>query len=215
MTLHQQKFVSFAFEQGALQFGEFVLNSGRTSPYFINTGSFSRGAGLSTLASFYAATITQNISVDFMLYGPAYKGIPLAASTAVALHREHGLSVPYAFNRKEAKDHGDQGWIVGSPLRGQVVIVEDVVTSGISINTAVDIIRRQGAEPVAVVICLDRMERAVDSRVSAVELLRQTHGIDVFAIATVCDLLEYVKSTDNLQHHAASMKSYMDKFVAN
>ena len=215
MTFHQQKFVSFAFEQGALQFGEFVLNSGRTSPYFINTGSFSRGADLSTLASFYAATITQNISVDFMLYGPAYKGIPLAVSTAVALHREYGLSVPYAFNRKEAKDHGDHGWIVGSPLYGQVVIVEDVVTSGISINTAVDIIRSQGAEPVAVVICLDRMERAVDSSVSAVELVRQTHGIDVFAIATVCDLLEYVKSADSLQHHAASMKSYMDTYVTN
>ena len=214
MKNRQQEFLSFAYRQGALKFGEYVLNSGRVSPYFLNTGNFASGPELSTLAGFYASSIEQHVSGKYMLYGPAYKGIPLAAATAVALYMDHGKTVNYAFNRKEAKDHGDKGWIVGAPLHGRVVLVEDVITSGLSIDVAVDIIQAQGAQPTAVAISLDRMERASESGMPAVEYVRQKHGIDVFAVATVYDLLEFVTSANELKCYIDSVQAYFDEYVS-
>lgn len=211
----RQKFLSVAYDFGALQFGKFVLNSGRISPYFLNTGLFSSGATLSALSGFYAQVITQNISGEFMLYGHAYKGIPLAASTAIELHRNFGISVPFTFNRKEVKDHGDKGWTVGAPLQGQVVIVEDVITSGISIDRAVEIIRNQGAIPAAVVISLDRMERSVESNHSAVENIRRRYDINVFSVATVYDLIGFVTNTPELNQYTDPIQDYLDRYVVN
>ena len=211
----RQAFLSFAYEFGALQFGEFVLNSGRTSPYFLNTGLFSTGETLSRLSSFYAEVIMQNVSGDFMLYGPAYKGIPLVASTAIELERGHGVSVPFAFNRKEAKDHGDTGWTVGAPILGQVVIVEDVITSGISIDRAVEIIRSQGATPTTVVISLDRMERSAQSDQSAVQSIRRRHEINVYSVASVYDLIEFVERKSELRQYADSLQHYLDQYVVS
>ena len=215
MQNNAHKFLSFAYREGALQFGEFVLNSGRVSPHFLNTGTFSSGANLSSLATFYSNVVSEKISGEFMLYGPAYKGIPLAAATAVSLHRDHNLSVSYAFNRKETKDHGEQGSIVGSPLHGRVVIVEDVITSGLSIDKAVKIICDQGAEPIAVIIALDRMERAVNSNVSAVDLVRQRHGLDVFAVATANDLLKFLNQSANLKKIVNPVRQYLNTYISN
>lgn len=212
--LHQN-FLSAAYEYGALQFGDFVLNSGRVSPYFLNTGLFSSGETLSALSRFYAQVITQRVGGEFMIYGHAYKGIPLAASTAMELHRSYGNSVPFAFNRKEAKDHGDTGWTVGAPLRGQVVIVEDVITSGLSIDRAVEIIRGQGAVPRAVVISLDRMERSADCDQSAVANVSRRYKIDVYSVATVYDLIEFVSTTVELQEYIAPLQDYVGRYVVN
>ena len=208
-------FLSVAYEHGALQFGEFVLNSGRVSPYFLNTGLFSSGETLSSLSCFYAQVITQRVSGEFMIYGHAYKGIPLAAATAMELHRQHGISVQFAFNRKEAKDHGDTGWTVGAPLAGQVIIVEDVITSGVSIDRAVEIIRDQGATPTAVVISLDRMERSADSNQSAVANVGRRYNIDVYSVATVYDLIDFVSDTSELRQYISPLKAYVDRYVVN
>ena len=207
------EFLSFAYETKALKFGEFTLNSGRISPYFLNTGTFSNGKDIFELAKFYSAVINENILGNFMLFGPAYKGIPLATSTALSLYRDFGRSTPYSFDRKEIKDHGEGGWTVGAPLSGRVVIVEDVITSGISIDKAVGCIRSHGAEPIAAVISLDRMEVSGDSMFSAVENVKRKHEIDVFAVATVNDLLEFVQLNDRLQSLAHSVQSYLDRYV--
>ncbi|MDE0309922.1 MAG: orotate phosphoribosyltransferase [Acidiferrobacterales bacterium] len=213
-TLHYN-FLSVAYEYGALQFGEFVLNSGRVSPYFLNTGLFSSGETLCSLSEFYAQVITQRVSGEFMIYGHAYKGIPLAASTAMELHRSYGVSVPFAFNRKEAKDHGDTGWTVGAPLRGRVVIVEDVITSGLSIERAVEIISSQGAVPTAVVISLDRMERSADSNQSAVAIASHRYNIDIYPVATVRDLIEFVSATAELRMYVEPLHNYVERYGVN
>ncbi len=212
MTLAHE-FLSFAFHNRALKFGQFVLNSGRVSPYFLNTGAFSDGRNLSQLTKFYAETIVNNIDGEFMLYGPAYKGIPLAAATATSLYREHRLSVPFAFNRKEMKDHGDGGWTVGAPLQGNVVIVEDVITSGKSIHFAVETIRAHGAVPVAVVISMDRMENAPGESICAVDRIRLDYDIDVFSIATVYDLIKFVKTAQDTQQFLDSINAYKEQYV--
>ena len=211
----KQKFLQTAYEFGALKFGEFVLNSGRISPYFLNTGLFSSGITLSALSAFYAQVIMKEISGEFMLYGHAYKGIPLAASTAMELYQNHQVSVPFAFNRKEVKDHGDTGWTVGAPLQGNVVIVEDVITSGISIDRAVEIIRGQGATPTAVVISLDRMEHSAESNESAVEYVTRQYAINVFSVATVYDLIEFVGRTAELKQFIDPLQAYLDQYVVN
>lgn len=213
MIRQSQKFLSFAYASGALQFGKFVLNSGRTSPYFLNTGGFASGDNLTALSEFYASTIAMHFTTDFMLYGPAYKGIPLVAATAMSLHRNHGCSVSFAFNRKEAKDHGELGSVVGGPLIGDVVIVEDVITSGLSIDKAVEIIRAQGANPTAVVICLDRMEKASDVDVSAVELVQQKHAVKVLSIATFHDLVVFVDNVTELREFALQIQEYGTDYV--
>ena len=214
MGVGQQEFLSFAVGCGALQFGEFTLNSGRRSPYFFNSAAFSDGSTLSTLADFYARTIIDRVDAECMLFGPAYKGIPLVAATAVALDRNGVGCVPYAFNRKEVKDHGDEGLLVGAPLSGRVVIVEDVITSGLSIGNAKQLICAHGAHPVAAVISLDRSEFAVDSDLTATQHVQNQYGVEVHALATVYDLIQFVENDRNLECHTDRLRNYMNQYVA-
>jgi len=194
----RQQFIAFSIDAGVLRFGEFVTKAGRCSPYFFNAGLFNQGAILGRLAEFYAQTLLDS-GIEFdMLYGPAYKGITLASATAVALANK-GRNVPFAFNRKEAKDHGEGGTIVGAPLQGRVVIVDDVISAGTSVRESVDVIRAAHATPCAVLIALDRMERAGQegalSAHSAVQEVGQTYGIPVISIANLDDLLTYLSVT--------------------
>ncbi len=213
MGTQQQDFLSFAYDSGALKFGSFQLNSGRSSPYFLNTGCFSNGAGLTALSSFYATAIARRFVDEFMLFGPAYKGIPLVAATAVSLFLNHDRAVPYAFDRKEAKSHGELGWIVGAPLAGDVVIVEDVITSGLSVDKAVATIQSQKARPAAVIIALDRMERSIDSERSAVQQIERKHEIEVTPLATFTDLLDFVDNVTELSESAHQLREYGSQFV--
>jgi orotate phosphoribosyltransferase len=193
-TLSQQ-FIAFSVSAGVLRFGEFVTKAGRTSPYFFNAGLFNDGASLGKLADFYAQTLLDS-GVEFdMLFGPAYKGITLASATAVALANK-GRNVPFAFNRKEAKDHGEGGTIVGAKLQGRVVIIDDVISAGTSVRESVEMIRAAGATPSAVLIALDRMERSGKddalSAHSAVQEVTQSYGMPVISIGNLDDLLEYI-----------------------
>lgn len=193
------QFLQFAVELQVLRFGEFKTKAGRLSPYFFNAGLFNTGSSLQHLSIFYAETLLQRASelgLEFdMLFGPAYKGIPLASGCAIELSRL-GRDVPYAFNRKEVKDHGEGGTLVGAPLQGKVVIIDDVISAGTSVRESVEIIRAHGAEPVAVLIALDRMEKGVrdgqDTEHSAVQEVSQHYGIPVIAIASLQDLLRYL-----------------------
>lgn len=193
----RQQFIAFSVNAGVLRFGEFVTKAGRNSPYFFNAGLFNDGAILGRLAEFYAQTLL-DAGVEFdMLFGPAYKGITLAASTAVALAGK-GRNVPFAFNRKEAKDHGEGGTMVGAKLQGRVVIIDDVISAGTSVRESVDMIRAAGATPCAVLIALDRMERSGQedalSAHSAVQEVSQAYGMPVIAIANLNDLFEYIST---------------------
>ena len=184
-----QEFVRFAVEAGVLRFGEFKTKAGRMSPYFFNAGLFDDGEALAVLGQCYAAAL-QRSGVEFdMLFGPAYKGIPLVASTAVALAEHHHRAVPWAFNRKEAKDHGEGGTVVGRALRGRVVIVDDVITAGTAIRESVELIRRAGAQPVAVLLALDRQERG-QGATSAVQEVEATMGLRCVSLLTLSDLIE-------------------------
>lgn len=188
---YKNEFLNLVIQNNILRFGEFTLKSGRVSPYFFNAGSFDRGHLLASLASFYARCIHDNIHSDFVLYGPAYKGIPLAAATAIKLAENFSTDVPYAFNRKEAKDHGEGGLIVGAKLEGDVVIIDDVITAGTSIRESVDIISAQGARPSAVVIAVDRQERAGDGSRSAVQAVEDEYQIPVYSIINLNDIVAY------------------------
>ena len=187
MTMDSQDFVRFAISQGALRFGEFTLKSGRISPYFFNAGQFHTGAALSALGQFYARALMDSGLKFDMLFGPAYKGIPLAAATAIALARDFGRDVPWAFNRKEAKDHGEGGIVVGAPLAGRVVIVDDVITAGTAVRESVALIRRAQATPAAVLICLDRQEKGQGER-SAVREVQESLNLEVVSISTLGDI---------------------------
>lgn len=193
----RQEFIQFSVETGVLRFGEFVTKAGRTSPYFFNAGLFSQGGTLARLSEFYAQTLLES-GVEFdMLFGPAYKGITLASATAVALANK-GRDVPFAFNRKEAKDHGEGGTIVGARLEGRVVIIDDVISAGTSVRESVDMIRAAGATPCAVLIALDRMERSGKddalSAHSAVQEVSKAYGIPVVSIGNLEDLFEYISN---------------------
>lgn len=191
MLEYQRAFLRFALDIGVLRFGEFKLKSGRLSPYFFNAGLFNSGASLGRLGRYYAeAIVAAGIGFN-MLYGPAYKGIPLAAATGIALADHHGRDLPFAFNRKETKDHGEGGNIVGSPLQGRVLILDDVITAGTSVSESVDIIRAHGATPAGVVIALDRRERGNGER-SAVDEVRDRFDIPVLSIVTLDDLVAYL-----------------------
>ncbi|MBS0307324.1 MAG: orotate phosphoribosyltransferase, partial [Proteobacteria bacterium] len=206
---------------GVLRFGEFVTKAGRNSPYFFNAGLFNDGATLGLLADFYAQTLLDaNVEFD-MLFGPAYKGITLASSTAVALANK-GRNVPFAFNRKEAKDHGEGGTIVGAALQGRVVIVDDVISAGTSVRESVEIIRAAGATPCAVLIALDRMERAGKdgalSSLSAVQEVGQMYNMPVISIGNLADLLEYISGDDanpELAHHKSAIAAYRERYGIN
>jgi orotate phosphoribosyltransferase len=191
---HREQFVSFSASSGVLRFGDFITKSGRQSPYFFNAGGFDTGSALGQLGDAYADALLAS-SVEFdMLFGPAYKGITLASATAIALARK-GRDVPFAFNRKEAKDHGEGGLLVGAPISGRVVIVDDVITDGAAKRESVEIIRAQGAEPVAVLIALDRAERVTDelSSPSAVQAFERSVGVPVVSIVNVHDVLSYLE----------------------
>ncbi|MFZ5503837.1 MAG: orotate phosphoribosyltransferase [Pseudomonadota bacterium] len=210
MHAYRQDFIRFAVAHQVLRFGEFQTKAGRTSPYFFNSGLFQDGAALRELCQFYAQSIlAANLPFD-MLFGPAYKGIPLAAGTAIAL-AEQGRNVPYCFNRKEAKDHGEGGNTVGATLRGRVLIVDDVISAGTSVRESIDIIRAAGATPCGVVIALDRMERG-QGALSAVQEVRQNHQLPVVSIASLDDLLAYLRQHDELVQNLNAVTSYRDRY---
>jgi orotate phosphoribosyltransferase len=214
---NQDNFIRFALEAKVLSFGEFKTKAGRLSPYFFNAGGFNDGARLSSLGRYYAKALQESkISFD-MLYGPAYKGITLAAATAIAL-ADNGLNVPFAYNRKEAKDHGEGGTLVGAPVKGKVVIVDDVISAGTSVRESVDLIRSAGAEPAAVLIALDRMERSGNAieigEKSAVQDVEQEFGLPVIAIANLADLMTFLTASSNteLTNYLPAVKAYRDKY---
>jgi len=189
MQPHQSRFIDLALARSALRFGRFTLKSGRESPYFFNVGLFNDGEALAVLGQCYAAAL-QATGVGYdMLFGPAYKGIPLVATTAIALAEQHGRNVPWAFNRKEAKDHGEGGQMVGCPLTGRVVIVDDVITAGTAIRESVELIRLAGAEPVAVLLAFDRQERGQGER-SAVQEAESEFGLRCVSLLTLADLID-------------------------
>jgi orotate phosphoribosyltransferase len=209
----QKEFIDFAIDSGVIRFGEFVLKSGRVSPYFFNAGLFDTGAKLSRLGGFYARSIVE-AGIEFdMLFGPAYKGIPLVSTTAIALADREQRDVPFAFNRKEVKDHAEGGVVVGHALRGRVLIVDDVISAGLSVNEAVTIIRAAGAEPAGVAIALDRQERSTDS-LSAVDDVRRRHGIEVTSIIRLDTLIPYLAENDQLRHHVDAIVAYEKSYGA-
>ena len=211
MQAYQREFLDFALEVGVLKFGEFTLKSGRVSPYFFNAGLFNTGVALSRLGRTYARAIV-DAGIEFdLLFGPAYKGIPLAAVTAAALYDQHGMDVPYAFNRKETKDHGEGGAIVGHPLQGRVLIIDDVITAGTAIREARDIIRAQGATPAAVVIALDRQEKGQGER-SAIQEVEQDYGMPVKAIVRLEELVEYLEQASDHGEDLARIRTYRQRY---
>lgn len=211
MLDYQRGFLRFALDTGVLRFGEFKLKSGRLSPYFFNAGLFNTGASLGRLGRYYAeAIVAHKIGFD-MLYGPAYKGIPLAAAVGISLAEQHQLDLPYAFNRKEAKDHGEGGQTVGSPLAGRVLILDDVITAGTSVRESVEIIEAHGAKAAGVVIALDRRERGNGER-SAVDEVRDQFGIPVLAIVTLDDLVEYLGEGSEPNPYLEAVSDYRARY---
>jgi len=214
---NQDNFIRFALEAKVLSFGEFKTKAGRLSPYFFNAGGFDDGARLGALGRYYAKALQESkLSFD-MLYGPAYKGITLASATAIAL-ADSGVNVPYAYNRKEAKDHGEGGVLVGAPVKGKVVIVDDVISAGTSVRESVDLIRKAGAEPVAVWIALDRMERSgTASEIgdkSAVQAVEQEFGLPVISIANLSGLMSFLTASNDTQltNYLPAVKAYREKY---
>ncbi len=211
MQQNKKRFIELAIRYQVLRFGEFTLKSGRISPYFFNAGLFNSGYALAELGSCYAQTIIdENINYD-VLFGPAYKGIPLVAAIAYALSVNHGIDKPYAFNRKEAKDHGEGGLIVGAELDGNVLIVDDVITAGTAIREAVDIIQAEGATTSAVLIALDRQEKG-KSDLSAIQEVNRDYGIDVFSIITMADLIDYLEGDSSFGQHLDAMRAYRSEY---
>jgi orotate phosphoribosyltransferase len=212
-----QQFVQFAVDAGVLRFGEFKTKAGRLSPYFFNAGLFDDGAKLGRLAGFYARCLVDSGIHFDLLFGPAYKGIPLAAAVAVAL-AGLGHNVPFAYNRKEAKDHGEGGTLVGAPVRGRVLVIDDVISAGTSVRESIAMISAAGATPVGVAIALDRQERAseqgVDQPWSAVQYVRDQLGLQVATIASLQDLLAYLQATRSpeLAPHAARVAAYRERY---
>ena len=214
---NQDNFIQFALEANVLSFGEFKTKAGRLSPYFFNAGGFNDGARLSALGRYYAKALQESGLQYDMLYGPAYKGITLAAATAIAL-ADGGRNVPYAYNRKEAKDHGEGGSLVGAPVKGKVVIIDDVISAGTSVRESVKLIRDAGAEPAAVLIALDRMERSGTATEigdkSAVQAVEQEFGLPVVAIANLADLMAFLTNSSNaeLTNYLPAVKAYREKY---
>ena len=214
---NQDNFIRFALEAKVLSFGEFKTKAGRLSPYFFNAGGFDDGARLGALGRYYAKALQESKIQFDMLYGPAYKGITLAAATAIAL-ADDGINAPYAYNRKEAKDHGEGGMLVGAPVTGKVVIIDDVISAGTSVRESVDLIRKAGAEPTAVLIALDRMERSGNAveigHKSAVQAVEQEFGLPVIAIANLTGLMAFLtaSSDSQLSNYLPAVKAYRDKY---
>ncbi|HEX9810814.1 MAG TPA: orotate phosphoribosyltransferase [Burkholderiales bacterium] len=211
MKSFQRDFLDTALACEALRFGTFTLKSGRVSPYFFNSGMFDTGERLARLGRFYAAAIVDS-KIEFdMLFGPAYKGIPLASAVAIALAQIHQRDVPYAFNRKEAKDHGEGGTTIGAPLRGRILIVDDVISAGTSVRESIDIISRTAAVPAGVAIALDRQERGQGER-SAVQEVERAFGLRVVSIANLDALLAYLRASSGLAGHLRAVEDYRKKY---
>ena len=214
---NQDNFIQFALEANVLSFGEFKTKAGRLSPYFFNAGGFNDGALLSALGRYYAKALQESGIEYDMLYGPAYKGITLAAATAIAL-TDAGRNVPFAYNRKEAKDHGEGGSLVGAPVKGKVVIIDDVISAGTSVRESVKRIRDAGAEPAVVLIALDRMEKSGTAteigEKSAVQAVEQEFGLPVIAIANLADLMAFLGTSSNneLTNYLPAVKAYRDRY---
>ena len=205
-----QDFIAFAIEKQVLKFGEFKTKAGRLSPYFFNAGLFNDGASLLKLGEFYAETI-QKSGIQFdMLYGPAYKGITLAASIAITFAK-NGHNYPYAYNRKEAKNHGEGGLIVGAPLQGRVLIIDDVISAGTSVRESIDLIAQHGASACGVAIALDRQEKGLGA-LSAVQEVQASYHLPVCSIANLYDLLEYASNQQDMAHHLLSIKLYRQQY---
>jgi len=216
MLPFQEQFIEFALKTGVLKFGEFTLKSGRTSPYFFNTGLFNSGASMLQFSRFFATSI-EHSDVDFdVLFGPAYKGITLSCGVSMALSENTGKEVPFAFNRKEAKDHGEGGNMVGAPLEGKIAIIDDVITAGTAIRESVDIINEAGATPSVVFLALDRQELGQkDGELmskSAIQQVEDEFGIPVVAIATMNDLITYLKDQDDQEENLQRMLSYREQY---
>ncbi len=211
MQSYQREFLDFVIQTDALRFGEFTLKSGRTSPYFFNSGLFNTGASVAALGRYYAAAIIDS-GIEFdMLFGPAYKGIPLATTTAIALADHHDRNIPYAFNRKEAKDHGEGGTIVGAPLAGNVLIIDDVISAGTSVRESLAMIEAASAKAAGVVIALDRQERGQGER-SAVQEVQQQHGFSVANIVNLDSLLQYLQNKPEQASALAGVEAYRQQY---
>ncbi|MEC8471122.1 MAG: orotate phosphoribosyltransferase [Pseudomonadota bacterium] len=215
MKDYQKEFLHFVIENSILRFGEFHLKSGRVSPYFFNAGLFSTGSKLGFLAQSYAAAIA-NLTQDYdVLFGPAYKGIPLAAATALSLSTRHGIDKPYCFNRKEAKDHGEGGFIVGAPLTGRVLVVDDVITAGTAIREAVEIIQSAGAQLASIAVAMDRQERGL-GETSAIQEIEQTYGIEVTHIISLQNIIDFLQDAEDevLAEHLPAVERYRSEYGA-
>jgi orotate phosphoribosyltransferase len=211
MRAYKTEFIELALEIGVLRFGQYRLKSGRISPYFFNSGLFNTGYALAKLGRYYAsATAAAGIGFD-MLFGPAYKGIPLVTLTAAALAEHHGVNVPFCFNRKEAKDHGEGGLTIGAALAGRVLIVDDVITAGTAIRESIDIIRRASAEPVGVLIALDRQEKGT-GEISAVQEVAQNYGVRVASIINLDDLVEHLEGSAEYGRFLPLMADYRSRY---
>ena len=214
MQIHKTQFLELSLELGALGFGEFELKSGRISPYFFNAGRLSTGHAAATLGRCYAAALADaGIPFD-MLFGPAYKGISLAALTAAALAERHGLNCPFAYNRKEAKDHGEGGWIIGAAISGRVFIVDDVITAGTAVTGAMRIIEAGGGVPAGVVVALDRQEVATGSKRPAVRELEDRTGVPVLSIVSLDDLIAHMRERPDFARHLPAMRAYRERYGA-
>ena len=213
MEQYQYDFVDFMLEIGALKFGEFTLKSGRVSPYFFNAGLFNTGSHLSELGKFYAQAIEASGLMFDVLFGPAYKGIPLAAAASIALNDSFNKNIPYSFNRKEVKDHGEGGSIVGHPLEGDILVIDDVITAGTAIREAQDIISSNGAIAKGVIVALDRQEKG-NSELSAIQEVEQIFGVSVISIINLSHIIEHLKSVNNEQI-LQKIESYRSQYGIN
>ena len=208
---HQRDFIQFAIQKNVLKFGEFTLKSGRVSPYFFNAGLFDDGLSLANLGAFYAQTLVDSDMPFDILFGPAYKGIPLGAATAVCLSSLHQKNVPFAFNRKEAKTHGEGGTLVGAPLTGKVMIIDDVITAGTAIREVINIIQAAGAEPAGVIISLDRQEKG-KGELSAIQEVERDFNIPVVSIVNLSQVLDYIQDDASLSQYADAISLYRSHY---
>ncbi|HEA15768.1 MAG TPA: orotate phosphoribosyltransferase [Pseudoalteromonas prydzensis] len=211
MKDYQIEFIEFALEKQVLKFGEFTLKSGRTSPYFFNAGLFNTGRDLARLGRFYAAAL-EDAGIEYdVLFGPAYKGIPIATTTAVALADHHNKDVPYCFNRKEKKAHGEGGTLVGAELKGKIMLVDDVITAGTAIRESMEIIAENGADLSGVLIALDRQERG-KAELSAIQEVERDFATKVVSIVKLADLISYLETKGSMNEHLASVKAYREQY---
>ncbi|WP_422411971.1 MULTISPECIES: orotate phosphoribosyltransferase [unclassified Endozoicomonas] len=211
MLDYQREFLDFALQEQVIRFGEFTLKSGRKSPYFFNAGLFNTGEAISKMGQFYAhALVNSGIEYD-ILFGPAYKGIPLATTTAVALSEHHDLNTPLCFNRKEVKEHGEGGNIVGAPLEGRVIIVDDVITAGTAVREVMEIINQSPASPAGVMVALDRQEKG-KGELSAIQEVERDFSIPVVSIVTLNDLLSYAEENKDIKMHAPAIREYRERY---